>query len=1344
MLAGLVMAVSPTGAGADEVRGWNFGHFGRLVIDTGAPVNYRIENRADRLVLLFDAPLDPDAAVSLTGAADRLSVFLGAAELGGDGRHVVLTPTAELRVNDFATDSGVAVDIWFAEPRNAPDAASAGSEGDAAPVGPAGSGVRLSLAPPAAMAAPASAASSPPASSPPASSPPASDREDVAPAAETAAPGQIASPAGRAGAEAVEDEPGRIRPREANADRPVAAEETSVDEEETDAAPEAGQTETVGDPVAPRQEIRVRAGQHPTYSRLVFDRPDAFSYRVSREGAAVLVRFDASADADLSRVRPAFLNMLTDIAAVPAADALTVRLEIDPEATVRHVALDSRVVVDLIPGRHRATRYQGSELLPPVLPEPAEADIAANEAPATMPAEAGAEHEEAGDDRAAAERDVEDGAEDFETADAGAAAAGGDATSAGRAPGQVAAVPDIRAHFALPPRRPAPPLTEEAATSAAPDDGRPAAAPGDMRPATAAPTVRVGDSVPRRTETARPAGSSSPAEPSPRAEPSAPAGTDAGPQGRQDGPGGMIAEWGRGDGTGRAAGLEAGQRDPRPARPETGSGSASFAPEIPTALAVFERAGSLWIVFAAAGPFDVNTLLAAGAAGFGPGTVIPADGGFAFRFDMPRGRHPMAVRDDNAWQVRLVDEPAPPARPLHVHRTTEDGFAPRLFIATAAAHGIVTVRDPLVGDRLVVVPIREGSTGLPQARQFPQLRLLPAAQGVVVEPLSDNVDVQIAETGIDIRAGESLWVSDVPDRDPTLLASGTAGDQLFDVASWASQPGAFNRRRQDLTRQVALSSEESRHAARLDLARFFIAHGFGPEAIGELDLIAAENPEVARRLDFIALRGAARILAGDAEAGSRDLQRGWLAESREAALWRAVAAADQGNWTQAAEEFDRAEAQLYAYPQPLRDQLLLRAGETWVETGARRQATEALGRLAESGAGRREYGPALAYLRGRLALQRDDARAAEIELARAANSNDRLYHRLGEMALIRHERRQGDLPLTEEIARLEALRFAWRGDRLEFEALTELADAYWRGDRFREALETWQDVAALFPHDPESQAIADALSERLISLFDGPDAEDITPLSAVALFRDYEHLIPTEAERDRLTAILAERLVEMDLLSDASDLLQPLVAERLAGREKARMGARLAGIRLLDDQPEAAIAALDESAVAGLDDTGLQEERRLLRARALSELDDAEAALVLLEPAVSDLADSARLDIAWRANDWPTAARLLAERRAPPPADGSPIAPEQAEIVVNSAIALVLSGDREGLDALVGDYGSAMRDSAQASTFALVTRPSIGIGPLVDLASIREQMAEVDLFQQFLTRYRDAAPAATN
>ncbi|NBC31468.1 MAG: hypothetical protein GVY13_02210, partial [Alphaproteobacteria bacterium] len=152
LLAALASAAWPAGAEAGEVRGWNFGHYGRLVFDTGNPVDYRIENDGDRLVVLFDAPIDPNMAVSLAGAADRLSSFLGRAEVDAAGRRVVLTPIADLRVNDFATDSGVAIDIWFADPNGAPETAEAGDADGPPPQGGAQSGARLSLAPPAAMA----------------------------------------------------------------------------------------------------------------------------------------------------------------------------------------------------------------------------------------------------------------------------------------------------------------------------------------------------------------------------------------------------------------------------------------------------------------------------------------------------------------------------------------------------------------------------------------------------------------------------------------------------------------------------------------------------------------------------------------------------------------------------------------------------------------------------------------------------------------------------------------------------------------------------------------------------------------------------------------------------------------------------------------------------------------------------------------------------------------------------------------------------------------------------------------------------------------------------------------
>lgn len=123
----------------------------------------------------------------------------------------------------------------------------------------------------------------------------------------------------------------------------------------------------------PRPVVRIRSGRHATFSRLVFDRPEPFDYAVVRDGATVRIHFEAPAAADGSRVRAQHLRWLTGIVAAADEENLTVTLDIDPQATVRHTALDHRVVVDLIPARYRALPLWDSQLLPPAPDEPAEA-----------------------------------------------------------------------------------------------------------------------------------------------------------------------------------------------------------------------------------------------------------------------------------------------------------------------------------------------------------------------------------------------------------------------------------------------------------------------------------------------------------------------------------------------------------------------------------------------------------------------------------------------------------------------------------------------------------------------------------------------------------------------------------------------------------------------------------------------------------------------------------------------------------------------------------------------------------------------------------------------------------
>src|SRR3546814_12564248 len=82
---------------------------------------------------------------------------------------------------------------------------------------------------------------------------------------------------------------------------------------------------------------------------------------------------------------------------------------------------------------------------------------------------------------------------------------------------------------------------------------------------------------------------------------------------------------------------------------------------------------------------------------------------------------------------------------------------------------------------------------------------------------------------------------------------------------------------------------------------------------------------------------------------------------------------------------------------------------------------------------------------------------------------------------------------------------------------------------------------------------------------------------------------------------LVDRLVNVDLLNRAADLLEHQVRFRLKGKEKARAGIKLAVIRLLDQNADGAVAALYGSRTTDLPPE-LEDDRRRVEAKEMFEL----------------------------------------------------------------------------------------------------------------------------------------------
>ena len=211
----------------------------------------------------------------------------------------------------------------------------------------------------------------------------------------------------------------------------------------------------------------------------------------------------------------------------------------------------------------------------------------------------------------------------------------------------------------------------------------------------------------------------------------------------------------------------------------------------------------------------------------------------------------------------------------------------------------------------------------------------------------------------------------------------------------------------------------------------------------------------------------------------------------------------------------------------------------------------------------------------------------------------------------------------------------------------------------------------------------------------------------------------------------ADRLVDVDLLDRAAEVLESQIQYRLQGPEKARVGVRLAVVRLLDQKPAKALHALTMSEARNLPDEMVR-ERRHLRVRALAALDRSEEALVVLGAGDSPAALRLRTEVLWGQQNWAAVAVLLGQVVPETPPAERPLTEIEAEDVVNLAVALTMIDDRGGLLRLGTNYKETMAQEPHRATFTLL------VGDLEPgrIKTIAEELAQVEQVEAFLANYR--------
>jgi tetratricopeptide (TPR) repeat protein len=573
-------------------------------------------------------------------------------------------------------------------------------------------------------------------------------------------------------------------------------------------------------------------------------------------------------------------------------------------------------------------------------------------------------------------------------------------------------------------------------------------------------------------------------------------------------------------------------------------------------------------------------------------------------------------------------------------------------------------------------------------------------------------------------------VAERPDK-----ATGHSGPpiMLFDLAGWRrGGEKSFFANRRELQFAAANVQERGRQRARLELARFLFAHGYFAEVRGVLSRLIDDAPKAAGIAEVRAMSGITELMLGWTREAAELLNDPALNGYDDVALWRGVLAARLGDMESALGYFVRASSLWLELAPYLRSEIGLMAAEAAIEANDVSAATTYLDAILVSHPSESAKERAR-YLRGRVFYAAGNTEEARKQWDRADNSADRLA-RAGTMfyrTLMDLE--NGGITTRDAIVTLEKLRFAWRGDEFELKLLQQLAEMYISEKEYQKGLEAMKQAVTHFAQHPSAPRLAARMSELFTGIFTSGSVDEMSPRKALTLYRRYRELTPIGAVGDKVIETLADRLVAVDLLDRAGELLEHQVSYRLRGIEKARVGTRLAVIRLMDEKPDSALSAIEDSAVTGIP-KDLARQRRHIKARALAELGKNDDALKLLARDETVDAELLRADIYWRAARWKKAASstalVLKQTKTEKPLDQF-----ASDEILRFGVALALAHDRLGLQRARKRYLGVLEGDDNYEAFEVIT--NYADHKRLTFRELPAAVAHVAGFEAFLTSYRD-------
>jgi hypothetical protein len=736
------------------------------------------------------------------------------------------------------------------------------------------------------------------------------------------------------------------------------------------------------------------------------------------------------------------------------------------------------------------------------------------------------------------------------------------------------------------------------------------------------------------------------------------------------------------------------------------------------------------------------------------------------RMPVSNGMHASVAQIDNTleWTILISGRSKPNPEPLTLTVNTEPPVIPHVFVESLQTGESITIKDPVIGDEMLVVPLFKPGEGVALTREFIDFSLLDTAQGLVVVKKADDVEITNLRNGMRISTKEGATLTPglpkVTDRRASQALQ--IVPTLYPYEKWLLPEGVpFRPYMRELTRKISITPDVNKaNDLRLEAAKHYLAVGMSAEALAMLDGIKRTDPDYYRSSKLAGLEGAANFVMGRYQDAYHLFAASELNNNKEMDYWRNMLSdltGREGNYS----FLELNDDYISHYPPLMRQELAIVAADRHIEDKQYNRAIRIFETLrngysqalAEASKADRlivdkkmleddliqPIAPYVNYLMAKIAADTGQSEESIKAMNKLAENFDEPFVRSrAEFSRIIWQMNKDIINKKEVIERLERLRLAWHGDSLELKVLDFLGEIYSNNRDYINAMRIWDGAVDAYAGTPKAIELQRKLEDTFVTIFKEGTANQLPPLEALALYYQYKNYAPPGSIGRDVLNNLAERLVSVDLLTQAASLLEYQMRHDAEKSQRSELGARIASIYLLNNEPEKALRALQDS-VYGENTEELHNLRNRLAARALVSVGQSERAWQVLIKDDSAEAERIRLEVLWGRRDWvrviPTVENLLRLRKD----ITEPITLEESEQVIKLALAYVFENNIEQLQYLRDYFTPLMQENPNKPLFDFITSADVTPTP----TNFEEVVDQLQTTRSFIEQYR-AEMAALN